>query len=236
MSGNTETNFFLGATLDFDGNNPSQSGGNVKKGTWWADTSQHLYQPIFLQTTDRQDRDPDANSLLPALAFDLYSATSITYWRREVTHPAFYHPPLAPFFFFCCCFFLVAGAPAGFWCLGGMTLLVADTAAPLPGRGEVGGLLAVLLASLQEDKRKRHRVGSQPPARCGTNAGSWQCKAAAAPLGSITYGRTLMQGDLKQASTYRRSWWRMGTYLKGQQSPSNWCSLDSVSPWQWKQG
>lgn len=68
---------------------------------------------------------------------------------REVTYPAFYHPPLAPFFFFCCCFFLVAGAPAGFWCLGGMTLLVADTAAALPGRGEVGGLLAVLLASLQ---------------------------------------------------------------------------------------
>lgn len=48
-----------------------------------------------------------------------------------------------------------------------MTLLAADTAAALPGRGEVGGLLAVLLASLQ---RKIHDMGSQTPARCNTVA------------------------------------------------------------------
>lgn len=81
------------------------------------------------------------------LTFILQPVSLIAGGRLHI--PAFYHPPLAPFFFFCCCFFLVAGAPAGFWCLGGMTLLVADTAAALPGRGEVGGLLAVLLASLQ---------------------------------------------------------------------------------------
>jgi hypothetical protein len=61
-----------------------------------------------------------------------------------------HQPPFPPFFFLCCCFFFVAGAPAGFWCLGGMMLLVeAGTAAALPGRGEVGGLLTVLLASLK---------------------------------------------------------------------------------------
>lgn len=186
MSGNTET-FILRGFVWLWWQQPKSQWGQMWGRTWWADRSWHLCQPISPQTTDRQDRDPDSKSLSPALGFDLYSATSITYWRRDVTHPAFYHPPLAPFFFFCCCFFLVAGAPAGFWCLGGMTLLAADTAAPLPGRGEVGGLLAVLLASLQEGKRKRHRVGSQPPARCGTSAVSWQWKAAAAPLGSKHY-------------------------------------------------
>lgn len=63
-----------------------------------------------------------------------------------------HQPPFPPFFFFCCCFFFVAGAPAGFWCLGGMMLLVeADTAAALPGLGDVGGLLTVLLASSSDD-------------------------------------------------------------------------------------
>lgn len=150
MSGNMDR-FLLRAAFEFDGNTLSHSGGKRDEGNL---VSRHIMVPIYQhispQTTHRQDRDLDAKSLSPALAFDLYSATSVAYCRREVTHPAFYHPPLAPFFFFCCCFFLVAGAPAGFWCLGGMTLLVADTAAALPGRGEVGGLLAVLLASLQE--------------------------------------------------------------------------------------
>lgn len=61
--------------------------------------------------------------------------------------PLLYHPPFPPFFFFCGCFLRVDGA--GFCCRGGTTLL-ADAAVVLePGLGDVGGLLAVLLASLK---------------------------------------------------------------------------------------
>lgn len=50
---------------------------------------------------------------------------------------------------------MVAGAPAGFWCRGGMILLVdADAVAALPGLGEVGGLLTVLLASLKSSDQE----------------------------------------------------------------------------------
>lgn len=92
----------------------------------------------------------------------------------------------------------MAGAPAGFWCLGGMTLLVADTAAPLPGRGEVGGLLAVLLASLQEDKRETHHVGSQPLQGVVLMQGADSEKQQLPhEVPSIMYDRALMQGDLK---------------------------------------
>lgn len=66
------------------------------------------------------------------------------------TQRSLHQPPFPPFFFFCCCFFLAAGAPAGFWCRGGMMLLVEPgTAAALPGLGEVGGLFTGLLASLK---------------------------------------------------------------------------------------
>lgn len=60
-----------------------------------------------------------------------------------------YHP--FPFFFFGGAFLRAAGGTAGFCCRGGTALLV-TLPVPEPGRGEVGGLLAVLLASL-ENKR-----------------------------------------------------------------------------------
>lgn len=141
MSSNMETDFFLGAMFDFDGNNEE---GNLVRRHIMASIPAPL-PPDHWQAGQRSRGQESFTST----CFYLYSATIIMYWKREVTYPAIYHPPLAPFFFFCCCFFLEAGAPAGFWCLGGITLLVVDTAAPLPGRGEVGGLLAVLLASLQ---------------------------------------------------------------------------------------
>lgn len=71
----------------------------------------------------------------------------------QTKHLAFHNhqPPFPPFFFFCCCFFFVPAAPTGFWCLGGIILPVDEdgTVVVMPGLGDVGGLLAVLLASLQ---------------------------------------------------------------------------------------
>lgn len=58
-----------------------------------------------------------------------------------------YHP-FPPFFFFCGAFLRAAAGAAGFCCRGG-TALLATLPVPEPGRGEVGGLLAVLLASLE---------------------------------------------------------------------------------------
>ncbi len=46
-----------------------------------------------------------------------------------------------------------APAAVGFCCRGGTALLVA-VPVPEPGRGEVGGLLAVLLASLKNRQQK----------------------------------------------------------------------------------
>lgn len=62
-----------------------------------------------------------------------------------------YQPPFPPFFFFCGAFFRVAPDAAGFCCRGGTTLLAGavDEPAAEPGLGEVGGLVAVLLASLE---------------------------------------------------------------------------------------
>lgn len=64
-----------------------------------------------------------------------------------------YQPPLPPFFFFGGAFFRVAPEAAGFCCRGGTTLLPAAVVDPDPGLGEVGGLLAVLLASLKKMER-----------------------------------------------------------------------------------
>lgn len=65
--------------------------------------------------------------------------------------PDDYQPPFPPFFFFCGAFFRVAPEAAGFCCRGGTTLLApaAEDPAAEPGLGEVGGLVAVLLASLE---------------------------------------------------------------------------------------
>lgn len=70
-----------------------------------------------------------------------------------------YHaPPFPPFFFFCWVFLRVAPGAAGFCCRGG-TMLGLELV-PDPGRGDVGGLLAVLLASLSYRKRtvRKRRV------------------------------------------------------------------------------
>lgn len=66
-----------------------------------------------------------------------------------------YQPPLPPFFFFCGAFLRVAPEAAGFCCRGGTTLLAGAVDEPDadPGLGEVGGLLAVLLASLEKDEQ-----------------------------------------------------------------------------------
>lgn len=69
---------------------------------------------------------------------------------------AYHTPPFPPFFFFCGGLLRVAPGAAGFCCRGG-TMLGAELV-PEPGRGDVGGLLAVLLASLSYRKctvRKR---------------------------------------------------------------------------------
>lgn len=67
---------------------------------------------------------------------------------RRLSH---YQPPLPPFFFFGGAFLRVAPDAAGFCCRGGTTLLPpAAVEDPDPGLGEVGGLLAVLLASLEK--------------------------------------------------------------------------------------
>lgn len=65
--------------------------------------------------------------------------------------PGDYQPPFPLFFFFCGAFLRLAPDDAGFCCRGGATLLptVADDPVAEPGLGEVGGLLAVLLASLK---------------------------------------------------------------------------------------
>ncbi len=68
-------------------------------------------------------------------------------------HRSIYHPPFPPFFFFWGTFLRAAPAAAGFCCLGGTALLVA-VPVPEPGRGEVGGLLALLLASLKNRHQK----------------------------------------------------------------------------------
>lgn len=46
MSGNTETDFFLGATFDFDGNNPSHSGGKREEENLVSRHIRDPYQPI----------------------------------------------------------------------------------------------------------------------------------------------------------------------------------------------
>lgn len=61
--------------------------------------------------------------------------------------------PFPPFFFFGGAFLRVAPDAAGFCCRGGTTLLPAAVEDPDPGLGEVGGLLAVLLASLERTER-----------------------------------------------------------------------------------
>lgn len=68
--------------------------------------------------------------------------------------PSDYQPPLPPFFFFCGAFLRVAPEAAGFCCRGGTTVLAGAVEEPAadPGLGDVGGLLAVLLASLQQRK------------------------------------------------------------------------------------
>lgn len=91
--------------------------------------------------------------------FDLYYTHSFHNKKKNIAISAAcpdHQPPFPLFFFFCCCFFFVAAAPGGFWCLGGIMLLVdADGMAVIvPGRGDVGGLLAVLLASLQKKNNK----------------------------------------------------------------------------------
>lgn len=68
--------------------------------------------------------------------------------------PTVYQPPLPPFFFFCGAFLRVAPEDDGFCCRGGTTPLAGAVEEPDadPGLGEVGGLLAVLLASLKREK------------------------------------------------------------------------------------
>lgn len=64
-----------------------------------------------------------------------------------------YQLPLPPFFFFCGAFLRVAPDDEGFCCRGGTTPLplgAADEPDAEPGLGDVGGLLAVLLASLKK--------------------------------------------------------------------------------------
>lgn len=103
----TWTDFFFRAAFEFDGNTLSHSGGKHDEGNL---VSRHImvpiYQPISPQTTHRQDRDLDAKSLSPALAFDLYSATSVAYCRREVTHSCFLPPSFSPFLFLLLLFLL----------------------------------------------------------------------------------------------------------------------------------
>lgn len=78
--------------------------------------------------------------------------------------PPDYQPPFPPFFFFCGAFFRVAPEAAGFCCRGGTTLLAVAVDEPEaePGLGEVGGLLAVLLASLEQRKSQKSDMRDQP--------------------------------------------------------------------------
>lgn len=79
----------------------------------------------------------------------------------HVLTPSDYQPPLPPFFFFCGAFLRVAPDAAGFCWRGGTTLLAAAVDEPDadPGLGEVGGLLAVLLASLETEEEKKSYQG-----------------------------------------------------------------------------
>lgn len=86
-----------------------------------------------------------------------------------------YQPPLPPFFFFWGAFLRAPGpVVAGFCCRGGTTLLAAGAEVEAeawadPGRGEVGGLLAVLLASLETQQNEvitsqmQHTTGKRVP-------------------------------------------------------------------------
>lgn len=86
-----------------------------------------------------------------------------------------YQPPLPPLFFFWGAFLRAPGpAVAGFCCRGGTTLLAAGAEVEAeawadPGRGEVGGLLAVLLASLETQQNEvitsqmQHTTGKRVP-------------------------------------------------------------------------
>lgn len=72
--------------------------------------------------------------------------------RLSVVHKHHYQPPLPPFFFFCGAFLRVA-PDEGFCCRGGTTPLplgAVDEPVADPGLGDVGGLVAVLLASLEK--------------------------------------------------------------------------------------
>lgn len=59
----------------------------------------------------------------------------------------------------------MAPEAAGFCCRGGTTLLPAAVVDPEPGLGEVGGLLAVLLASLKETERVNEQRRKRRPRR-----------------------------------------------------------------------
>ena len=69
--------------------------------------------------------------------------------------PPVYQPPFPPFFFFCGTFLRVAPGAAGFCCRGGTAVLPGAAEEPDadPGLGEVGGLVAVLLASLERTEK-----------------------------------------------------------------------------------
>lgn len=58
----------------------------------------------------------------------------------------------------------MAPEAAGFCCRGGTTLLAVAVDEPEaePGLGEVGGLLAVLLASLEQRKSQKSDMRDQP--------------------------------------------------------------------------
>lgn len=86
---------------------------------------------------------------------ELEMKTSRRLSHSELVLKRHYQPPLPPFFFFCGTFLRVAPDDEGFCCRGGTTPLppgAEDVPVADPGLGDVGGLLAVLLASLKKGK------------------------------------------------------------------------------------
>lgn len=165
MSGNTETDFFLGALFDFDDNNLSHSGGKCEEETLvsrqiMASLPAHLLPDNWQAGQRSRFQESFASTCFWPLFCNQHHVL------KEGRYASCFLPPsFSPFLLFLLLFFLGGWSTRGFLVPGRDDITCSryscPAAGPRGGRWAAGSSTGIPA----EGKRKRHCVGSQPPAR-----------------------------------------------------------------------